>query len=105
MTATEHPVEMDHVVATPVRGCDDRFRLGHGYKTLPTDLPAYLYVTRHMSTADDAAKPSRPAGLLGWTLAVELLGFELDVRVKIVHGGVAQVLVGGVEVALLQRKG
>lgn len=103
MTATEHPVALGHVVATPVRGDEDAYRLGSGHKTLPYDLPCYLRVSRHLDAGDETEQPRRPPGLLGWTLGVEVIGFEEEIRVKIVHGGVVQVLVGDHEVALLER--
>lgn len=90
---TVHPVTMDHVKASPVRGTEDSFTLGGGHRTLPFDLPVYMRVNRHMGDVNGAR------GLLGTSLEIDCFTFQANVTLKFVNGRAMVVLVDGQEVA------
>lgn len=60
-----------------------------GHDALPYDLPASLWVDRHM----------RDGALLGWSLHIKPLSHgDKDIEIKYVHGGIGVILLDGNEI-------
>lgn len=89
---TEHAVEIADTRHVEVRGDDNRFRLGHGYKELPFDLPVVMEVVRHVKDGADGVKK-----LVGWEVDMAVLA-RGHVEVKILHPAGMAILVDGVVV-------
>lgn len=87
--ATDHPVDISETTTTPVRGKPNTEKIDAGYKKVPFDFPAFMYVNRHVEPNDKA--------LLGWSLDVELLA-RGKVTIKVSKNGPTDILVDGVRV-------
>lgn len=65
-----------------------------GHDALPYDLPASLYVDRHM----------KDGGLAGWSLHVKPLSHgDHAIEIKFVHGGPAAIFLDGKEIGRFKK--
>lgn len=92
--AIDKPVDISETGHKVLADNPDKARLNAGYKEIPFDFPAFLYVTRHLGPEDQ--------GLLGWSMDVELLS-RGKVTIKVSKNGPTDILVDGVKVHRIPR--
>lgn len=92
----EQHVDISETQSTPIRGNPDQVRLNAGYKEIPFDFPAFMYITRHVGDGEQ--------GLLGWSMDLEVLA-RAKITLKISKNGPTDILVDGVRVHRIPRAG
>lgn len=94
-----HPVQLDELRGTPVRGKENTERLEGGYRQIPMDMNAYLSVTRVLDQTVPRDGVAQVMGLVGHILDIEFLnGEKTHIQIKSYRGDGIKVLVNGEEV-------